>query len=280
MRGASREFAVFKIKPSIRWYTPPTKTNWSKQNDRIRTKRPLTDPFDLTKLHPEKEWWKEKKLRPETFMGLPSVIHSDLRGGSIFAEQMDPITLSVVCDRMVHQGERSHNIWSSLCRRAQQIANKTYEPNLCYVFRSHSQINWYDHHFFATYLGRIDQRLYSFSVLDCAIVLEGMANPKFRNERALERIVNHANLLITHLHGIPPLQVCQFALSVNKVLEDKTDLLRSIADWLMISNVSTIPVDIARKTYEVLIQFPDICNKLEIECQLTNEMTVTDNTEE
>ena len=54
--------------------------------------------------HNEKEWWRERRLAPATFMGFPDPSKQDLRGGSMYIEQMDAVTLAVVIDKCVNEG--------------------------------------------------------------------------------------------------------------------------------------------------------------------------------
>lgn len=56
------------------------------------------EPYNLGRLHPEKEWWNlpKKGLKPDTFMGFPDVANITKHGGSLYAHFMDGTTLSMV----------------------------------------------------------------------------------------------------------------------------------------------------------------------------------------
>eukprot|EP00922_Rhytidocystis_sp_ex-Travisia-forbesii_P038173 GHVS01056865.1.p1 GENE.GHVS01056865.1~~GHVS01056865.1.p1 ORF type:complete len:773 (+),score=46.85 GHVS01056865.1:331-2319(+) len=111
---------------------------------------------------------------------------------------MDPVTLSVVVDKCVSDGMFEESVWSACSWQAQQMSNKTVEPSLGHIYRSFAQANWYDKYFVTTYLGRIERRLHMFQLLDCANVIEAMANPNFWNERTLIRLLEQVELLLTN----------------------------------------------------------------------------------
>uniref|UniRef100_A0A0G4IFF8 FAST kinase leucine-rich domain-containing protein n=1 Tax=Chromera velia CCMP2878 TaxID=1169474 RepID=A0A0G4IFF8_9ALVE len=187
---------ISALRTQQRRYTPPSKRDWSYQNRKVFTPRPLVENFAYGRLHPQKEWWRERKLTPDTFMGFPDIAKISLRGGSLYQEQMDPVTLSVILDRMVQMGIDDEDVWRKLCHRAQQIAHKTTEPDLCYIYRAIAQGDWFDLYFFTTFLGRIQRRLPYFTVLDCAVVIEAMGEPKFRHGSTLQAVLRHLELMV------------------------------------------------------------------------------------
>ena len=91
---------------------------------------------------------------PATFLGFPDVKKAMLRGGALYAEQMDSVTLAVVLDRCVQEGILEEEMWEKFCWRAQQLAGRMIEPDLCYLFRAFARADYFDNAFFATFVGR------------------------------------------------------------------------------------------------------------------------------
>ncbi|KAF8821260.1 hypothetical protein IE077_002250, partial [Cardiosporidium cionae] len=201
----------------------------------------------MHKLHPEKEWWKEKVHRPQTFMGFPDITKADLRGGSLYIEKMDPITLIAVLDKCLKENIKNVSLWADLCWRAHQICHHLTEPFSLYIFRAFSRGDWYDHYFFLTYLGKMQQRLHSFRLRECAYVVEAMSNPKFCESRFnkdkqkevvkellkelntlewwlpeiflfLQQLFDHAHTLVTQRSDVSTEDICYF-LGALRVLD-------------------------------------------------------------
>eukprot|EP00403_Amphidinium_massartii_P028175 CAMPEP_0178402924 /NCGR_PEP_ID=MMETSP0689_2-20121128/17103_1 /TAXON_ID=160604 /ORGANISM="Amphidinium massartii, Strain CS-259" /LENGTH=653 /DNA_ID=CAMNT_0020023861 /DNA_START=28 /DNA_END=1985 /DNA_ORIENTATION=+ len=181
-----------------RHYTPPNRHTWSKQHYRIRTPRPLVEKFDLSRDHPQKEWWRERRIAPATFLGFPDVTKLGLRGGELYVEQMDAVTLAVICDKCVKEGILDDDMWSKFGWRAQQISSRTHEPDLCYIFRAFARADWFDQNLLTTYLGRLHRRLPMFQLPDVTVLLEAFSNPRFRQMSYLDKTLDHLNLLLQH----------------------------------------------------------------------------------
>eukprot|EP00392_Amoebophrya_sp_AT5.2_P016054 g16293.t1 len=184
----------------LRHYLPPTNRTWALQNYRIRQPRPLVDRFNLKREHREKEWWRERRIAPATFMGFPDVSKFALRGGSLYTEQMDAQTLAVILDKLVADGREKggthtaaeQEMWEQFSWRAQQLAMQTVEPDLCYIFRAFARADFLDTQFFCTYVGRLSRRLAYFTVKQTCIVLEGLlASPRFRNAKLEKKLCGH-----------------------------------------------------------------------------------------
>ncbi|CEM14546.1 unnamed protein product [Vitrella brassicaformis CCMP3155] len=242
-------FAIFI---QTRGFEPPSKRTWSKQHFKIKFPRPLVDPFAMHALHPIKEWWRERKLRPDTFMGFPDVTKIALRGGSIYHERMDPVTLSVITDKCVQENLTDEEIWSKLCQRAQQIVNQTYEPDLGFIYRAHAQIDWYDQYFVTSYLGRIHRRLHMFQLTDCALIVEAMANPKFYNDKYLEMILDHMDILLTHRDDfqVQHLATVLHSLKICNVPEQR--VIHPISAWMLKRDLSSLHPSAMANTLEAL----------------------------
>ncbi|CAK9081984.1 unnamed protein product [Durusdinium trenchii] len=190
-----------KLQPTLqgrRWYTPRSRRNWSLQHHRIRIPRPMTDRFDLSRAQPQKEWWRERRIAPATFFGFPDVTKAGLRGGSLYVEQMDAVTLAVLTDKCVQEDIWDPEMWMKFAWRAQQLCARTHEPDLCYIFRAFARADWFDQNFLTTYLGRLHRRLPMFQLPDVAVLLEAFANPRFRQGEYLQRSLTHVGLLLQH----------------------------------------------------------------------------------
>lgn len=190
----------------------PTERNWSKQHSRIRTPRPLVDRFNLGNLHPNKQWWRERRVAPATFMGFPRLDMAELRGGSLYIEQMDSATLCVVVDKAAKDGICESEILNKLAWRAQQLSNAVGETDLAYLFRGFSRLfATVEHpppnHLLLCLWGRIDFLLPKFPLLETAIVLEGFSNPRFRNSKYEARVLTHCLLLVETLPGWTKLEL-------------------------------------------------------------------------
>ncbi|CAE7238951.1 unnamed protein product [Symbiodinium pilosum] len=175
-----------------------SRRTWSKQHYRIRTPRPLTDKFDLSRVQPQKEWWRERRVAPATFFGFPDVTKAGLRGGSLYTEQMDAVTLAVLADKCVQEKVWDPEIWLKFSWRAQQLSTRTQEPDLCYIFRAFARADWFDQNLLTTYLGRLHRRLPQFQLPDVAVLLEAFENSRFRQGEYLQRSLTHMALLLQH----------------------------------------------------------------------------------
>lgn len=196
---ASSRCALARAVPSQRrWYTAPSRRSWSKQHYRIRVPRPLAQRFDISREHPEKEWWRERRIAPATFFGFPDVTKHGLRGGQLYVEQMDAVTLAVLGDKCVKEDVWDPEIWERFSWRAQQIASRTHEPELCYIFRAFARADWFDQNLLTTYLGRLHRRLHNFQLPDVAVLLEAFVNPRFRLSDYLRKALLHLVLLLQH----------------------------------------------------------------------------------
>jgi len=158
----------------------------------------MVDKFDLSREHFEKEWWRERRVAPATFFGFPDVTKHGLRGGSLYVEQMDSVTLAVLADKCLKEKIWDPDIWTRFCWRAQQIVSRTNEPDLCYIFRAFARADWFDQNLLTTYLGRLHRRLHAFQLPDTAVLLEAFANPKFRQSSYLQKTLTHLSLLLQH----------------------------------------------------------------------------------
>lgn len=174
----------------------PTERNWSKQHYKIRTPRPLVDRFNLGNLHPNKEWWRERRLAPATFMGFPDVTKAEVRGGSLYTEQMDAPTLAVIVDKCVEEGIKNEDFWAKFSWRAQQICPKLSETDLAYLFRGFSRADYFESHLVLSLWGRTDWLLPRFGLADLSVLVEGYANHRFRNDRYELKVLDHMLLLI------------------------------------------------------------------------------------
>ncbi|CAD7946657.1 unnamed protein product [Amoebophrya sp. A120] len=192
----------------VRFYVPVGRKSWSLQNHRIRQPRPLMDRFAMHREHREKEWWRERRIAPATFMGFPDVTKYDLRGGSLYTEQMDAVTLAVILDKCVTEnviGIKHQHMWEQFSWRAQQLSLKTVEPDLCYIFRAFARADFFDTQFFCTFVGRIQRRLQYLNIKQTNVVFEALtSSPRFRYEKFEKKLVSHVAELLHVRDDTPP----------------------------------------------------------------------------
>lgn len=215
-----------------RWYTPPSRRTWSKQHYRIRAPRPLVDRFDISREQPQKEWWRERRVAPATFFGFPDVTKYGLRGGSLYVEQMDSVTLAVLGDKCVKENIWDPDIWEKFAWRAQQIASRTHEPDLCYIFRAFSRADWLDQNLLTTYLGRLHRRLHMFQLPDVAVLLEAFANPRFRQSTYLNKTLLHLALLLQHRDDAKAEDLARTCAALRELWPLPLELAREVQDAL------------------------------------------------
>ena len=91
--------------------------------------------------HPEKEWWRERRVCPDTFMGFPDVVRRQKEGGELYVEHMNSMTIVVTLDRMLKENILNEQFWEKFCWRTQHIVETTVEPDLLHIFRSFCQRN-------------------------------------------------------------------------------------------------------------------------------------------
>eukprot|EP00439_Symbiodinium_sp_Y106_P060043 s3090_g8.t2 len=121
-----------------------------------------------------------------------------MRGGSMYTEQMDAVTLAVLADKCVQENVWDPELWLKFSWRAQQLSTRTQEPDLCYIFRAFARADWFDQNLLTTYLGRLHRRLPQFQLPDVAVLLEAFENPRFRQGEYLQRSLTHMALLLQH----------------------------------------------------------------------------------
>ena len=199
----------------------PTEGNWAKQHPRIRTPRPLVDRFNLGNLHPNKEWWRERRHAPTTFMGFPDIALAEVRGGSLYIEQMDAATLAVVVEKCVSSQSREDNlywndVWMKLRWRAQQLTNSLGETDLAYLFRGFSRSSQpADPHLLLSLWARTDFLLPRFSLPDLSVLVEGYANTHFVSPKYQGRVLVHMLDLVENRPGWTPDELCKAAVALG-----------------------------------------------------------------
>ena len=229
---------LFQMRLSLRLLGPfrlPTDRNWSKQHPRIRTPRPLVDRFNLGNMHPNKEWWRERRIAPATFMGFPDVTKAELVGGSLYTEQMDAATLAVIVDKCVLEGITNAEFWAKFSWRCQQIINSITETDAAYLFRGFSRANFFDSHLALSLWGRIDWLLPKVNLSDASVIIEGFNNPKYRNARYEHRVLAHMQLLVEARDDWTPMELCKAAAAVGQVDSGnqlRQRILRTVASKL------------------------------------------------
>ncbi|CAJ1379844.1 unnamed protein product [Effrenium voratum] len=235
------------LRQGCRWYTPPSRRTWSKQHHRIRMPRPMVDRFDLSRVQPQKEWWRERRIAPATFFGFPDVTKAGLRGGSMYVEQMDAVTLAVLTDKCVQEDVWDPEVWMKFCWRAQQLSSRTQEPDLCYIFRAFARADWFDQNLLTTYLGRLHRRLPMFQLPDVTVLLEAFANPRFRQGEYLQRSLTHMALLLQHRDDASVEDLAKTSMALRDLLPQPEELavevragLQLLAEALLLRELSDL----------------------------------------
>ena len=247
----------------------PTERNWSKQHPRLRTPRPLVDRFNLGNLHPNKEWWRERRIAPATFMGFPDVSKAEIRGGALYTEQMDAATLAVIVDKCVKDGITNADFWAQFSWRTQQLCPKISETEAAYIFRSFSRADWFDSHLALSLWGRIDWLLPRFMLGDISVVVEGFLNPRFRNERYERKVLQHMLLLVEARKDWTAEELCRAAASVGLIeagassIDIRRAILEKTAVLMETADLSLVGVDrLARALHS--FAFLEISNQPEV----------------
>ncbi|EDO08577.2 hypothetical protein BBOV_III010210 [Babesia bovis T2Bo] len=267
------------LRISKRFYNPPTKKSWSKQHPDFRTRRPLVEPYNLGRLHPEKEWWKlpKKGLSPSTFMGFPDVAHLEKRGGSLYANLMDGNTLSMVIYRAIQHDVKDAQIWHSLTRQALKLAMSLdpYVVSLLFLYLSRS--NWYDHQFIVTFTGRILATLSEFTIVECANVLMAMENTKFFHEKTQKHVIQHAeSLCLSDIRSITVDDALKLLAVIKQDMMGVDNILVALGEIVEVSDISTTDEMVLIQSMEALCNirdrvdrlcvtriFDELCNRLE-----------------
>lgn len=224
----------------------PTDRNWSKQHAKIRTPRPLVDRFNLGNLHPNKEWWRERRVAPATFMGFPDVTKAEVRGTSLYVEQMDAATLSVIVDKCANEGIKNQEFWAKFSWRAQQLCPTLLNTDVAYLFRGFSRGRWFDSHLALSLWARIDWLLPSFSLADLAVVAQGFNYHSYINERYHDKVFNHMLLLVEARDDWTVEELAQAASSLPGIFwtDKKSDILSNISKQLDGKDFSLIPIQL------------------------------------
>lgn len=209
----------------------------------------MVDKLDIGRELPQKEWWRERPVAPATFFGFPDITKHGLRGGDLYVEQMDSVTLAVLADKCVKENIWDPHIWTKFSWRAQTIASLTHEPDLCYIFRAFARMDWYDKNLLTTYLGRIHRRLCHFKLPDVAVVLEAFVNPRFREPAYLQRVLLHLALLLQHRDDatVADLARCCAALGAlqglpRPIVVEVRGALELLAEALLLRDLSELTV--------------------------------------
>ncbi|UKK02307.1 hypothetical protein MACK_001663 [Theileria orientalis] len=224
-----------------RFYNPPTKKTWSKQNPLFKTPRPLVEPYNLGRLHPEKEWWNlpKKGLKPDTFMGFPDVANITKHGGSLYAHFMDGTTLSMVVYRCIEKNISDIDIWNKLTAQALKISISLDPYLLSILFLYFSLSCHYDYKFVATYIGRIMATLSEFGLEECSNVILAMNNPQFYHEKTFGYLIRHSENLC--LIGNLKVEEClRFLTCLKNVENPPQNCLIPIGELIEVSDLSIV----------------------------------------
>lgn len=225
-----------------RFYNPPTRKTWSKQHPDFRTRRPLVEPYNLGRLHPEKEWWRlpKKGLNPQTFMGFPDVEHITKRGGSLYTHLMDGHTLTMIVYRCLEKNVEDITIWKRLSMQALKLSMSLDPYIVSLLFLYFSRCMYYDYKFVATFTGRILATLDQFKLIECSNVLMAMENERFMHEMTRDRVILHAEALcLATANSIPPDEALRFLSSLSDITPEVKNILVALGEIIEMADLST-----------------------------------------
>lgn len=243
-----------------RWWTPPSRRTWSKVHHRIRVPRPMVDRLDIARELPQKEWWRERRVAPATFFGFPDVTKKAIRGGELYVEQMDAVTLAVLADKCVQEHIKDPEIWERFAWRAQQLCSRTHEPDLCYIFRAFARMDWFDRNLLTTYLGRLHRRLGSFQLPDAVVFLEAFANPRFRQGSYLNKVLTHLALLLQHRDDATAEDLARCCAALRQLWPQPPDLASEILISLELLSEGLLLRELSELDVRRMVQIVDACS--------------------
>ncbi|CAD2107455.1 conserved Plasmodium protein, unknown function [Plasmodium vinckei] len=275
-----------------RYYNPPNKRKWSKQNDKYKTRRPLAESFNMHKINIKGEYWKQKHVDKQfvvengnqdminektslNFFGYPNISLHNKLGGSLYIEQMDPITLCIIMNKCIKENICESYIWSSLLNRCTKIAHKINGNLISYIFKYSSQSEYYSHYFFLTMLGNISSYLYSLNLKCCANILYAMNNnSNFYNEEIYNKTIEHSSLLILNRNDIDINSVLSIINSFYPFRDNNSNSTKKLeySNIQKYINNAYILFDSISKTFNRydldLSEIDSICSTLLVYCML------------
>ncbi|OEH77491.1 hypothetical protein cyc_08785 [Cyclospora cayetanensis] len=141
-------------------------------------------------------------------MGFPDPLLHSLRGGSLYIEQMDAVTLACVSLRLLSAGRLAASLWGPLARRAAALAMGAPAQSLAVLFKSLAAADVRDDASVLTLKGALLAKLGKCELMDVAAVVEALANPFFASPRqAIGSCGVPERLVACDLESFEPLQL-------------------------------------------------------------------------
>ncbi|ETW16458.1 hypothetical protein PFMG_03634 [Plasmodium falciparum IGH-CR14] len=290
MKGKKDIYIYFLNK---RYYNPPSKRKWSKQNDKYKTRRPLAEDSNVHKINIKGEYWKQKHVNKQfvvehgnqdminertslNFFGYPNISLYNKLGGSLYIEQMDQVTLCIMIHKCIKENICDSFIWKNLLKRCTDICHKMDGNILSYIFKYTSKTEYYNHYFYLTMLGNISSNLYSFNIKNCSNILFGMNNNNnYYNEEIFNKIIEHASLLILNRNDIDINNILSIISSFTCFNNENKDHIIQNKNYISISknvNNSYLLFDCISKTFHRydldLSEYDNVCSSLLVYCFL------------
>ncbi|SOV18668.1 conserved Plasmodium protein, unknown function [Plasmodium gaboni] len=290
MKG-KKDICIFFL--NKRYYNPPSKRKWSKQNDKYKTRRPLAEDSNVHKINIKGEYWKQKHVNKQfvvehgnqdminertslNFFGYPNISLYNKLGGSLYIEQMDQVTLCIMIHKCIKENICDSFIWKNLLKRCTDICHKMDGNILSYIFKYTSRSEYYNHYFYLTMIGNILSNLYSFNIKNCSNILYAMNNNNnYYNEEIFNKIIEHASLLILNRNDIDINNILSIIGSFTCFNNENKDHIIHNKNYISISknvNNSYLLFDSISKTFHRydldLSEYDNVCTSLLVYCFL------------
>ena len=116
-------------------------------------------------------------------MGLPDPLLHSLRGGSLYVEQLDLVSLACVSSRLLGHKQLSPSLWQPLARRAAALAMGGPDTSLAFVYKALAAADIRDSPSVCTLQGALIARMGRLELHDATNVIEALTNPFFATNR-------------------------------------------------------------------------------------------------
>ena len=189
----------------------PTGKSWSKQHFKIRTPRPLVDPFQLGKVHERKEWWRERRISPSTFLGFPDSSSVKLSGVIGYVEKMDSSSLVFVVAAAVGKKITSPEMLLKWSHRCQQLSSKMSITEIASVVENLNKLGFADKSLFNAFCGSINRQLLKLTRSECKVCLTLLPIGSHLHRQLSVRselLAETANISSNKSENVPPSITC------------------------------------------------------------------------
>jgi hypothetical protein len=148
-----------------------SKFTWAQQHHRIRTPRPLIEN-KLYKVHNRKEWWRERRIAPDTFVGFPDPFRLSNIGFSLYTRKMTPAVLCLFVQNItLCQEEISSSTRHQLCSAIKSVALKLTVAQTVFLISSLQKLRIDDPELMVTLKNAFQLGIHTASISDCSLFL-------------------------------------------------------------------------------------------------------------